>query len=251
MKAIKRLSTKTRLSAHRHAAARGLSLVELMVGVAIGLFITAAAAMLVSTQLSGNRQLLVETQIQQDLRATADIVTRDLRRSSYAANADTFAALPDNTVPPLLSWARDIDIAAGEGDCSGIAATRAGSNVVYRYARGLDPVFSVRLTGNVLQRRVGNGVWQPLTDANVLRVTQFCVAEPAAGAVLQEPVACPTLCADGSSACWPKVAVRELRILIRGESATGTRVVRQIESSVRVRNDFVAFNTDSPAQVCP
>jgi type IV pilus assembly protein PilW len=38
---------------------RGLSIVELMVGVAIGLFVVAGAAMLLSTQLSDNRQLLL------------------------------------------------------------------------------------------------------------------------------------------------------------------------------------------------
>lgn len=230
---------------------RGLSLVELMVGVAIGLFITAAAAMLVSTQLSSNRQLLVETQIQQDLRAAADLVTRDLRRASYAANAETFAALPDSPVLPTESWARDIDISAGEGDCSGVLGSSVGSSVVYRYARGLDPVFALRLNSGVLQRRIGAGTWQPLTDANVLRVTSFCVANAPPAEVIQESVPCPSLCADGTEACWPKMAVRELRVLIRGESATGTKVSRQIETRVRVRNDFVAFNTDTPAQVCP
>ncbi|MDQ2780283.1 MAG: prepilin-type N-terminal cleavage/methylation domain-containing protein, partial [Pseudomonadota bacterium] len=60
---------------------RGLSLVELMVGITIGLFVVAAAATLVSVQLADNRRLLLETQMQQDLRATADIIGRELRRA--------------------------------------------------------------------------------------------------------------------------------------------------------------------------
>ena len=51
-----------------------------MVGVAVGLFVVAAASMLVATQLSDNRRLTLETQVQQDLRAAADIITRELRR---------------------------------------------------------------------------------------------------------------------------------------------------------------------------
>ena len=66
---------------------RGLSIVELMVGVAIGLFVVAAASMLVVTQLSDNRRLTLETQVQQDLRATADIITRELRRAGHWGKA--------------------------------------------------------------------------------------------------------------------------------------------------------------------
>ncbi len=42
---------------------RGLSLVELMVGITDGLFVVAAAATLVANQLSDNRRLLLETQV--------------------------------------------------------------------------------------------------------------------------------------------------------------------------------------------
>ena len=62
----------------------GYSLVELMVGITIGLFIVAATSLMISTQLSGNRRMLLETQLNQDLRATADIITRELRRASFA-----------------------------------------------------------------------------------------------------------------------------------------------------------------------
>ena len=62
---------------------RGLSLVEMMVGVAIGLLIVAAAALMVSSQLVENRRLMLETQVQQDLRAAMDILTRELRRAGY------------------------------------------------------------------------------------------------------------------------------------------------------------------------
>lgn len=223
---------------------RGLSLVELMVGVAIGLFITAAAAMLVSTQLSGNRQLLVETQIQQDLRATMDLVTRDLRRASYSKNADSFAALLDSTTAPLLNGGGNIVITnTGQG---------GSSAVDYQYDRVLNPGVSLRLSADVLQRRIAGGLgaystWQPLTDANVLKVTSFTVV-PASPTI---PVDCPNLCADGTELCWPTAQVRQLVITIEGESATGTKVQRRIQSTVRVRNDYVSFNTDTPAQVCP
>ena len=51
---------------------RGVSIVELMVGITIGLFILAAATVMLTSQLADNRRLLLEAQVQQDLRATAD-----------------------------------------------------------------------------------------------------------------------------------------------------------------------------------
>lgn len=63
------------------ARQRGLSLVELLVGISVGLFVLAGATLLLSTQLGDNRRLLLETQLQQDLRATMDIITRELRRA--------------------------------------------------------------------------------------------------------------------------------------------------------------------------
>ena len=70
----------------RRCVARGLSLVELMVGIAVGMFVVAAAATLVATQLTENRGLQLELQVQQDLRATADIITRELRRGASLAS---------------------------------------------------------------------------------------------------------------------------------------------------------------------
>ena len=73
---------------------RGLSIVELMVGIAVGLFVVAAASTLVATQLSDNRRLMLETQVHQDLRAAADIITREVRRSGYWNAAPTQLAVP-------------------------------------------------------------------------------------------------------------------------------------------------------------
>ena len=69
-------------------AHRGMSLVELMVGITVGLLVVAGASLLVSSQLSENRRLLLETQVQQDLRATADIIARQLRRSGHWRRAE-------------------------------------------------------------------------------------------------------------------------------------------------------------------
>ena len=70
-----------------HGPERGTSIVELLIGIAIGLFIAAGATLLLTSQIGDTRRLLLEAQVQQDLRAAADLMSRDLRRAGYWGNA--------------------------------------------------------------------------------------------------------------------------------------------------------------------
>ena len=222
------------------AGQRGLSLVELLVGIAVGMFVVAAAAMLVATQLNDNRRLLLETQVQQDLRAAADIVTRELRRAGHWQGAVSFAtaaaAVPVN---PLSS----VDLDAGPPP-----------EVRFSYWRrdGEEGPYGFKREGNVLKTLLSAGGWQELTDANTLRITAFNVT-PRDGPVTRLP--CPKPCADGTDACWPTLTVRELAVDIAGEAASDPSVKRSLRTVVRLRNDMVEFHAPDPAlpptQACP
>ena len=65
----------------------GFSLVELLIGILIGLFIVGGAFSLFLSNLDSSRRLLLEARLNQDLRAAADLVTRDLRRAGYWTSA--------------------------------------------------------------------------------------------------------------------------------------------------------------------
>ena len=66
---------------YRHS--RGISLVELMVGIAVGMIVVAGASVMLVNQVNEHRRLMLETQVQQDLRASADLILRELRRAGY------------------------------------------------------------------------------------------------------------------------------------------------------------------------
>lgn len=229
-----------RLTAPRSMALRrqrGLSLVELMVGVTVGLFIVAGAAMITGTQLGENRKLLLETQVQQDLRATADIVTRELRRAGY------------DMTPEFLVWS------AAEPASSPRRSSRLGlkfdtvdgDKVAFNYDRPgglLD--FGYRLVDGTLRMRVDTS-YQDLTDRNAIEITAFDVTREA---VHTEQLACPKLCADGTQDCWPTASVTDVTVSITGRSTADANFVRTVRSRVRVRNDGVVFNV-SPTEVCP
>lgn len=246
------------LARGRRATMGGLSLVELMVGVAVSLFVVAAAALLVSSQLSANRRLLLETQLQQDLRSTADIITRELRRSSYWASAREGVPAPlSGTIStnPVMALA---------------VSSSASSTVHYNYERGSGTrAYGFKLNDNgviVACQSDGSGPggvcgetanpWQELTDRNTVRITEFRISAERPGTNTANDDAlvlpCPYPCADGTAACWPRVNVRELTVLIKGQSRSDPAVQRTLISSVRVRNDRLQVSTEAPAnQACP
>lgn len=250
------------MRAPRRAAMRGLSLVEFMVGVAVSLFIVAAAALLVSSQLSDNRRLLLETQVHQDLRSTADIITRELRRTSYWANAKNGTPIPlpaagsSITTNPMLAMA--------------VSGAASSSTVHYKYQRGSGTqAFGFSLNNNgviVACQSDGSGAggvcgdsanpWQELTDRATVRITQFSISTERPGANTANDDAqvlpCPAPCADGTAACWPRVGVREFTVLIAGESRSDPRVKRTLSSSVRVRNENIQLSSEAPPGLaCP
>lgn len=205
----------------------GLSMVELMVGVAIGLFVVAGATVAVSNQLGDNRRMTLEMQIQQDLRAATDVIARDLRRSGYWANAKDgvwYAGAVAVTSNPYTAMS----------PASGVA-----SAVQFGYSRGAEnntldanDEAGFRLVNNAIQMRVG-GQWQTLTDNTTLRVTDFKVTLTGQ----EVPLACSKVPAAGAE---PKQLVRDVKVEISGAAVHDPSVQRSARSQVRLRNDVIS-----------
>lgn len=229
------------VSAHAPAARqRGLSIVESLVGITVGLFIVAAAATIVSAQLASNRRLLLDTQIQQDLRASADIIARELRRSGALRDGIAAATLwqPGMTFTPIDAASSALTPTTGPSD-----------NVTFQYQRTSDVTeYGFKLHDGRIQSKI-NGEWQDLTDANAMHVTAFAITPRTVTTVT---LPCPNLCpTTGDTACWPTVTVREIDLQIDGEAANDASVRRSIRGTVRVRNDAVVPDPLVLTSLCP
>lgn len=249
------LNPSRRSQAQRHQQ-RGLSIVELMVGVAIGLLVVAAAAIVMSGQMVENRRLLLAAQLQQDLRAAGDIMTRELRRTSH---------LSENRVASWPSSLDTIDSFVGTSATAGrvvvnpwqanLAVATSGEQVSYSYTASetgtLSGDFGFRLntTTGTLQSSLGNGRgYQDLTDPNTMRVTAFSVVASDVGAATVS-LPCAKACSDGTASCWPTLKVRQLRFTISGEARADASIKREVKGLVRIRNDRVSFATTN--LICP
>ena len=216
----------------RRRASRGLSIVELMVGVVIGLFVIGAAVTLSGRNIASARSLLAEVRVIQDLRAVADLVTRDLRRAAYWGNAILGT---QTTAPGLVAVANpDAGIGSDGGPTITYAFTRDAAE---DNALGAAEQFGFRLQDGRVEMQTASGTWQSVTDPGVLTVTAFTVTPQETTLPLGH--LCPTVCAPGAPNC-PTVTVRRYDVLLRGQSVRDASVVRELRSMVRVRNDRFA-----------
>jgi type IV pilus assembly protein PilW len=212
---------------------RGLSMVELLVGLAIGLLIAAGGVLLFTSHLRENRSLLLEARLMQDLRTASDMVSRNLRRAGawggssdgiWTQGATTLVANPYAAVSP--------DAAASDA-----VAFQFSRDASENHAVDSNEQFGFRLRTGVLEMRLGGSGWQAMTDANVLTITQFSATPRVQWISLEGSCANP--CPAGSATCPPQQAVRSFALRIAGRSVSDASVLRSIESTVRLRNDPV------------
>lgn len=210
---------------------RGLSIVELMVGVAVGMLVVGGALSLFARNVSGSRQLLLEARLNQDLRAAMDLVTRDLRRAGYWGNAiqGTLAAGASASAPQNPYAAVD---------------TSTTNQVTYEFSQATenDAVddterFGFRLNGGALEMQSSNGNWTSITDPSTITIDSFAITPTVT--TLPLGYLCPKTCGAGTPNC-PTVSVRSIALLVQGTSVKDSSIVRTLRSTVRLRNDSLA-----------
>lgn len=235
---------------HSPQRQHGLSIIEFMVGLAVGLFVVGGAAKLFVDYIGSNRTLLLETRVNQDLRAAADLVARDLRRAGYWRNAPS--ALYIGASAPT----------AASNPYAGIAYNGGTGELTYAYAKDNDnalaagtEAFGFRASGGALQMLVG-GNWQQITDPNTLTINAADLSiVPTPERVVELSSTCPCIAkltctktsfedpdtATGATgvnfANRPRVIVRQYVLQITGRAPGNANIVRTVNEIVRPRND--------------
>jgi type IV pilus assembly protein PilW len=216
-------------------AQRGLSLVELLVGVALGLFLVAGASTLFVSHLNNGRRLLLEARLNQDLRATADVITRDLRRAGYWGNAlqgtvatgagSTTVVNPYRTVTPNVG--------------ASTIAYNFSRDVAENNALDTNEQFGFDLTNGVIRMTI-NGVAQAISDPDTLTITAFTIAPTETAVDIRD--SCAKTCTGGGC---PTITVRQYLLTLNGRATRDPAVTRTLQTRVRVRNDL--FSGTCPA----
>jgi type IV pilus assembly protein PilW len=230
--------------------ARGASIVELLVGLGLGLFVVAGGLMLLAGFTDDNRRLLLETRLTQDLRAASDLVTRDLRRAGYWDAAHTgvwYLGGPDE--PPQNPYSRLSGSACADASALTQTTTAEASHAICFAIQASgdsnatvdsNEQFGFDLEGGVINLVVDGAAPQALTDPKTIFISDLVITP--SSQVLDASSFCKSGCAGSSC---PQVVVREYEVLIKGHVPGDSSVSRFLRSNVRIRNDH--FSGSCPA----
>jgi prepilin-type N-terminal cleavage/methylation domain-containing protein len=230
---------------------RGLGLVELMVGITVGLIVAAAASTVAVSQINEHRRLMLETQIQQDLRTAADLLQQDLRRAGFRGLAQLGVWAPPSAVGSVTEQAAAMPTANEFADVTK-TEDGASSSLIYQYARSTYSAtgalrdaehfgFKWDKSKQALYLQIGLDNWQPITDPESVKITNFQVSidtsqSVSVGDFCDKPCNPP---APGAPAC-PIYAVRTVSFTIVGEAAHDANVKRTLTGVERVRADPIS-----------
>lgn len=225
---------------------RGFSLTELMIGSAIGLIVIAGAVQLYLLNLRATTDNLRLSRLNQELRATLDLLQNDLRRAGYwsfAPGVDSPADNPfqnqDNRLrlghAPgenddsciLYSYDANADGRVGVGAAGSPNFTASTANLEQFGFRLRDGQIQMRSGGSVFDCRSGS--WQNVSDPDTeITALHFTLTETCSN--LRDPEAA---CSGGD----PALLQRRVIVAIDGRSRSDTAVAHQLTSTVTVAND--------------
>jgi len=231
---------------------RGISLIELMIGLTVGALILAGALTVFAKISFSGLENTRAMRLNQQMRATMDFIRRDLQRSGYV-----------NSFTPAL-W----NLQDGDGNYTGRAAmvtvidlfgavTINGNCIAYSYdrdengAQAGNEQFGFELNAGAVRSGTsvvncnGDGVWQDISGDEIT-ITQLTFTQSAADSFIYE-VDGDEVDADGdgfaecdaTETCLDR---RKIDVVMVGQLATDAAVTVTLREEVKLKNDryFIA-----------
>ena len=219
------------LTRHQRPPA-GFTLVELMLTLLISTLMLAALIAFFINAVRHNRANLEQTRLDQQMQSTLDMMTNDIRRAGYWANATTDLDTGANT-NPFMASGTDLTI---NGNCILLTYDRNGDGVLAPInTAGDDERYAYRLLNGVIQTRpwdaafdcsAPSSAWEDITDLAVVTVTGLSFTANN-----------QTIDLDGSGPGTENVTVRNVGISLTGQLTKNSAAQKTLTRSVRVRND--------------
>ena len=251
---------------------KGFTLVELMVGLVVGLIAVGTITALYITVIRGAAFATAEARLIQETRIAMDFMAADIRRAGFSHPSHIESR---NGRPPLNPFMTTETSPSGENFPDGVRDIRilnVGSSCVmlsydptYSYDPGIDAdwpgdegrqyVFGYRLIGNQLEMLSdpsgdvnstadcsgsppAPARWVPLTDPETTRIQDLSfdlVTECFAFSNSDDEVPCPETFSEGEVG----IESRRVRIRLRGDHATNPDVSVSFDETVGVKNNRI------------
>jgi type IV pilus assembly protein PilW len=198
-----------------------------MIGLTIGLLLLAGAFAMAGVQLGEHHRLMLELQVQQELRATAELMLRDLRRAAFWDRAQDGVWQDDPDLPVRNPYAE-------------LTVDDAGRRLTYSFARdGSAPggatvreTSGFRLSNGRIDQLI-SGRYQPLTDPDLLLVRRLEVRLASQARPLGD--ACDPASVAGAASA-PALSARLVTLIVDAEATHDPRVSHHLELLSQLHN---------------
>ena len=205
---------------HVRRTERGVSLIETLIAMALGLLVLAGTLQLVNHLVQGNMTTVQVIRLEQDTRTVLDIIIQDLRRAGSFPEAardlgDASRFLQTQPPAPLI-----------DGDA--IQFDKAGSALTYAYRESDGKLTQAKFSldakaGTVLMHTGTASAPETITDPNVMTVTALSFL--------------PTLATSRAGPLEASQVTMEVRIKTRLKSDPS--IERQLSDRVVLRNPIL------------
>ena len=212
---------------------RGLGLIEMLVSMALSLMAVGVMVILMANTLGSGAKTIQMSRLSQELRASMQLMSRDLRRANYHSGfLSCFANVNCRVDLGIDAYVDTININAS-GNCfwywldrNGDAALSDDAVGAFRYST-IDEVgvIEMRTSGNSAANCDSGSDWELITDPGTVEITSFVVSNSESYTEM--------LTSAGDTQ-----VVEKIRLNIRGRMVRDPSVHQEIQDLVLIRNDI-------------
>ena len=189
---------------------QGLTLIEMMIAMVIGVILSGAIIAIFISNIKSATDTVKMTRLNQELRGVMTLISDELKRSGYSADATNSA------------FAAEFNFNAGQSclrysyDENGDGVQDATESFGFQLLNN-----AIRWTNSVTSDACAGSGWQSITDTDIATITAFTVDLPASGAI-----------AAGT------ININQVEVTLTGQvDLRPNDATRTITETVRVRNE--------------
>jgi prepilin peptidase dependent protein B len=209
----------------------GFTLTELMIAIALNLLVLIALVSIFVTNLQHYRSVLNTNRLQQELQTAMNIMSNDIRRAGYWANARNDLRTDQNNNPFMVSGT---DVSVGTGNtCILLTYDRDNNGTLPSVSSSYDDErYGYRLNSQTLQTRpwgasfsctAAASAWENVTDPNVILITGLTFT-----------LNTQTISTGPGTAA---IILRSVDITLSGRLTSDATVTKTLTEHIRIRND--------------
>lgn len=217
---------------------RGLGIVEMMISMALSLLAVTTMVVLMANTLGNGATTIQMSRLSKELRASMQLMSRDLRRANFHSSfLNCFANVDCRDDLNIAAYVNTIHINA-TGDCFWYWLDRDGDAELNDDPVGGFRFSTVNGVGVIQMRTTGNSAancddgtdWELITDPNTVEITSFNVSNSDSYTEIL-------------SAAGDTQIVEKIRLNINGRMANNPSVQREIQDLILIRNDIQTAGT--------